>query len=141
MKILIAVDGSPGSLAALDALLARRGWFAAQPEYALVYVHPKIPFKRAAAWAGKEAVASYYEEETQAALAPAIERLGRNGDPHVTFKRVGDPAEEIVAQAGEWGADLLVLGTHGYSSVATMLLGSVAQSALALAPLPVLLLR
>ena len=141
MKILIAVDDSPGSLAALDALLSRRAWFAATPEYALVNVHLPLPFKGAAARAGKGAVASYYDEEASAALAPAAERMARLGLGCATFKCVGDPAAEIVRQAGEWGADLIVLGTHGYGNVATLLLGSVAQKVLALAPLPVLLLR
>ncbi len=141
MKILIAIDGSPGALAALDALLARRAWFAATPDYALVHVHLPIPLKAATAWVGKATVASYYDEEAVAALASASERLGRHYSGFATFKRIGEPAEEIVDLAREWGADLLVLGTHGHGNVATLLLGSVAQKALALAPVPVLLLR
>jgi nucleotide-binding universal stress UspA family protein len=141
MKILIAIDGSPCSLAALEALLARRGWFAGTPELALVHVHLPIPIKRAVAWAGKEVVASYYEEEATANLAPARERLAREGLAFATFKRIGEPAVEIAGLAKEWGADLIVMGTHGHGNVATMLLGSVAQKALALSPVPVLLLR
>jgi nucleotide-binding universal stress UspA family protein len=141
MKILIAVDGSTGSLAALEALLARRGWFAGTPEIALIHVHLPIPFGAAAAWVGKETVAAYYAEESTAACAPALARLARDGIVPTIFKRVGDPAGEIVKQASEWGADLIVMGTHGHGEVATLLLGSVAQKALVLAPVPVLLLR
>jgi nucleotide-binding universal stress UspA family protein len=42
--------------------------------------------------------------------------------------RTGDPAKEIVAEAAEWGADLLVVGTHGRTGTSRFLLGSVAES-------------
>jgi nucleotide-binding universal stress UspA family protein len=141
VKILIAIDGSPCSLAALEGLLARRGWFAGTPDLALVHVHLPIPIKRAAAWAGKDVVASYYDEEAASDLAPARERLDREGVTFATFKLIGEPAVEIMGLAKEWGADLIVMGTHGHGNLATMFLGSVAQKALALAPVPVLLLR
>jgi nucleotide-binding universal stress UspA family protein len=44
--------------------------------------------------------------------------------------RVGDPRREIAAEAEEWSADLLVLGTHGRSGVSRFLIGSVAESVL-----------
>lgn len=47
--------------------------------------------------------------------------------------RVGTPAAEIVAEAGAWQADLVVLGTHG-----GVMLGSVAESVLRHAPCDVL---
>lgn len=47
--------------------------------------------------------------------------------------RSGPPAAEIVAEAREWNADLLVLGTHG-----RVLLGSVARAAARQAPCNVL---
>jgi nucleotide-binding universal stress UspA family protein len=40
--------------------------------------------------------------------------------------RVGEPAKEIVAEAMGWGAELLVLGTHGRRGVSRFVLGSVA---------------
>lgn len=46
----------------------------------------------------------------------------------------GDPAREIVREAGEWGADLLVLGTHGRTAPKRWMLGSVAEAAMRGAP-------
>lgn len=43
--------------------------------------------------------------------------------------RLGDPATEIVAETVEWGADLLVMGTHGRGGISRFLIGSVAESA------------
>jgi nucleotide-binding universal stress UspA family protein len=42
--------------------------------------------------------------------------------------RIGDPAKEITAETIEWGADLLVLGTHSRSGRSRLLLGSVAEA-------------
>jgi len=50
----------------------------------------------------------------------------------------GQPAVEIVRYASEHGADLVVLGTHGYGPVNRLLLGSVADRVVRQAPCPVL---
>jgi nucleotide-binding universal stress UspA family protein len=44
--------------------------------------------------------------------------------------RLGHPAHEIVAEAREWGADLLVMGTHARKGAGRVLWGSVAEEAL-----------
>lgn len=45
---------------------------------------------------------------------------------------------EIIVQAEQWPADLIVLGTHGYSGFEHLVLGSVAEKVLRLSPCPVL---
>ena len=65
-------------------------------------------------------------------------------DPTVSFKHrltIGDPAGEIVRIAGEEGADMIVLGTHGRSGMARMLMGSVAETVVRRAPCAVLVYR
>ncbi len=71
MKVLVAVDGSKASQKALESLLARLPWFAGTPAIELIHVHPPVPYGAAAAWAGKEAVHRYYDEESDEALAGA----------------------------------------------------------------------
>jgi nucleotide-binding universal stress UspA family protein len=44
--------------------------------------------------------------------------------------RVGQPVAEILAEADEWHADLLVMGTYGRSGASRFLIGSVAESVL-----------
>ena len=52
--------------------------------------------------------------------------------------RTGAPADQIVAEAQEWDADLLVVGTHARGWAARLALGSVAEAALRDAPCNVL---
>jgi universal stress protein A len=54
---------------------------------------------------------------------------------------VGHPADTIVRVAQEGGADLIVMGTHGRTGLQHVLLGSVAEKVVRLAPCPVLTVR
>ena len=54
---------------------------------------------------------------------------------------VGSPSREIVREAKEWEADLVVVGTHGRTGLRHVFLGSVAENVVRLAPCPVLTLR
>lgn len=51
------------------------------------------------------------------------------------------PSEAISAQAREIGADLIVMGTRGLTGLRHVLLGSVAERTLRLAPCPVLTVK
>lgn len=75
--------------------------------------------------------ATFEFEEAQSA---ALERLHTIRDeivnpqvPCVSSMRIGIPYEEIVDEAEKRRADLIVVGTHGMSSVATFLMGSTAE--------------
>ena len=54
---------------------------------------------------------------------------------------VGHPADTIVRLAQERSADLIVMGTHGRTGLQHVLLGSVAEKVVRLAPCPVLTVR
>ncbi len=47
----------------------------------------------------------------------------------------------LMDDANAWGADLIVMGTHGYSGLMHILMGSVAEGLLKLTDVPVLLVR
>ncbi|HEY2972019.1 MAG TPA: universal stress protein [Pyrinomonadaceae bacterium] len=55
--------------------------------------------------------------------------------------RHGDPRSVIIDEATEWQADLIVIGSHGYTGIKRLLLGSVAQSVVSHAPCSVEVVR
>jgi nucleotide-binding universal stress UspA family protein len=55
--------------------------------------------------------------------------------------RLGAPSDQIVRYAGERDIDLIVMGTHGRSGVAHMVMGSVAEKVVRTAPCPVVTVR
>jgi len=54
---------------------------------------------------------------------------------------IGDPGAEICRVAAERGANLIVMPSHGRTGVKRLLVGSVAERVVRLAPCPVLVLR
>ncbi|MES2978920.1 MAG: universal stress protein [Pseudomonadota bacterium] len=55
---------------------------------------------------------------------------------------VGERLSQVVADAAtEWGADLIVVGTHGRRGVGRLLMGSGAEQIIRYAPVPTLVIR
>ena len=137
-KILVPVDGSPGSSAAarFAAELAR----AATAAVTLMYVFDAP----AAASLGMVAKGSLDETKDQVsrgsfeAAARAINGLLASVDHHVD---IGHPAQSIVAHAKARGFDLIVMGTRGMSPVQELVIGSVSDRVLRWAHCPVTLVR
>jgi len=66
----------------------------------------------------------------------------RQACPRATgLVKVGAPAEQILAVAGDARADLVVMGTHGRRGLAHAVMGSVAERVVRLSPVPVLTVR
>jgi len=59
----------------------------------------------------------------------------------VRLAPVGEPVESVAEAAGDWRADLVVIGSHGRDGVDRFLLGSVAEGVARHAPCPVLVVR
>lgn len=75
-------------------------------------------------------------------LADRLSEEARHEVRAVSALRKSDsPADEIVKYASEQAIDLIVIGTHGRSGVAHLLMGSVAENVVRSAPCPVLIVR
>jgi nucleotide-binding universal stress UspA family protein len=140
MKILIPVDGSRYSRAAVDFVASRSTLVGSDPEVEVLNVQMAIP-RRATRVVGGDIVTSYYADEAEKALKPARTRLQKAGmSPQIRFA-VGNPAAEISKAAADDKIDLLVMGSHGHSALRGLLLGSVTNAVLAQTRAPVLILR
>jgi nucleotide-binding universal stress UspA family protein len=77
----------------------------------------------------------------QRELDKIVGRLRDGGLKVRSLLRVGSPFLEILHTAQGEGADLIVLGTHGRTGLAHVLMGSVAERVVQKAPCPVLTIR
>ncbi len=74
--------------------------------------------------------------------ADALVRRSGLEPESILLETIGGPsARLIVAQAAEWPADLIVMGTHGRRGIRRLALGSDAEQVLRASPVPVLLVR
>jgi len=140
MKILLAVDGSEYTKKMLAYLTTHEGLFSADNNYTIFTAQPQLP-PRARAAVGKEIVDKYHAEEAEKILGPVFKFLARHGIDAKSQWKVG-PAGETIAKTAESGKyDLVVMGSHGHSSLGNLVLGSVATQVLAHCSVPVLLVR
>lgn len=139
-RILVATDFSEQAGKAFEAALALAARTKAEvhvihaQEVALPLFEPYavvIP----ADWIGE---ARRLTQEKLAQAHQAVKAKGLSGTTHL-----GDvPAAHAVAErARSLGADLVVLGTHGHTGLKHVLLGSVAERTLRLAPCSVLIVK
>ncbi|MFL6208736.1 MAG: universal stress protein [Pyrinomonadaceae bacterium] len=143
MKILLAVDGSPHSAAAAETV-ATRSWPAGTIVRVLSAVEDVAP-PAAELWydAGGSLERTRQELTTHAErlTAGVAETLQASGLKAETTVRYADARSAIVDEAKAWAADLIVVGSHGYTGLKRLLLGSVAQSVVSHAPCSVEVVR
>ena len=125
MKILMGIDDSKFSGDVLQAVITQF-----RPEHIEVRVlhvlQPSAP--------APPQMAPGYAPELDDQKKPAHELVERiaselrcGGFKVDTAVEVGDIRERIIDAAEEWGADLIVVGSHGRSGIPRFLLGSVAE--------------
>jgi nucleotide-binding universal stress UspA family protein len=140
MKILVPVDGSKYSDAALAFIASRTKLIGAKPEVELLNVQLPVP-PRIERVATKATIRGYLAAEANQILEPAVAKLLRAGLAVRSNFAVGVAGAEIARAAARSGADLIVMGSHGHSAVRGLLLGSVTQAVLASCTTPLLVVR
>ena len=140
MKILLAVDGSKHSLAAVQALIRHADWYRERPSVEVVTVHLPVPsFHNMSVVISKPQIERYYREEGELRMAEAGQKLAAAGIPCTQRVLVGPVAERIIEHAAQTRCDLICMGSRGLGNIGRALLGSVATKVLHLAKVPVLL--
>lgn len=140
MKILIAVDGSLYTKRALAYLALHDEWLGAHHTYTVVHATAALPH-RAAAFEDLEVIRSYYEDDAEVVFQPIRAFFAQHGIEARFVLRIGPAAVNIAKLARRGGFDLLIMGSHGHSAMAGLVLGSVTTQVLSLCSTPVLLIR
>ena len=142
MKILVPIDGSAHSVAAVKHLIDHASWYRDRPFVDLVCVQPPLPTRLPHMALSATELERYYQEEGNAALAMARTMLARAGIAHSTHVLVGAAAESIVAQGSKSGADLILMATRGMGGAGSPLLASTTVKVLHLSStVPVLMVN
>ena len=140
-RILVPVDGSPTSTRGLDEAIRLAKLTGA--DIRLVHVLDQMAFA-----AGLENYAGdifgILKDAGEKILGQMKERVAASGIGVTTYLSEpisGRVCDVVVDQAKAFGADLIVLGTHGRRGVGRLFLGSDAEQILRSATAPVLLVR
>lgn len=116
-RILLATDGSQTSAEAALAT-ARRPWPEGS-EFRIVSVEEPWVLKSSGV---------RHENEAQEAITDAERVLASVGLKTTAAVLSGKPKDAILAEAEEWGADVIVVGSHGRGGFKRFLLGSVSEA-------------
>ena len=137
-KILVPLDGSPGSTSVLWTVgqLAR----AQGARVRLLRVESPV----SSVYGADGRVLAYADQEYDRVAFDDVQTLRRTADELAgldveTAVRFGDPATQIVEEAEETGADLIAMATHRRAGVARLVKGSVAERVERATTVPVVL--
>ena len=133
MKVLIAVDDS-GASQYVIAEAAARPWPSGTVLCAQCIVDMWV-------WDEMPDLIEDAKNEARTLVMAAASELSRSGHKVVSEIQAGLPKKAIPEYAREWGADLIMVGSHRSNAVARFLLGSVAQAVLRAAPCSVEIVR
>ena len=136
-KILHGLDGSAGSLQALDEALDLARFYGAELHTVSIEEVPHYTETIGEFIEEKDALNGLYKE----ALRKAREMAAAKGVPIRSHVIVGHEVKSIVELVKQRGFDLLVIGFMGHSAVYDRVMGSTCQSLVRLAPCTVLVVK
>ncbi len=141
-QILVPVDGSQTALLAVAKAVAVAKAF--DGRVLLVHVIDQYPFVGVGAdyslgQADYLAAATANANRALTAATEVVQAAGVGSEQRVVEGHVVE--DGILETAKQWGADLIVMGSHGRHGIEKLLLGSVTQRVLQNTTLPVLVVR
>lgn len=143
-NILVPVDGSDTSTAGLQEAikLAREGQATVRALHVVNSAPIAFPYSPAAYGLGD--ITARLLQEGKALLQQAEQLVRAQGlkvNSVLLETSTDNTGQLIVAQAKDWPADLIVMGTHGRRGLGRVVLGSEAEYVVRHTPVPVLLVR
>lgn len=139
--LLVAVDFSDVSAAALRTAVDLAQRLGAPLKVVHVVQPQPVPLPLEGSAIYMDEVQTWQVEEAEKSLQKFIAEHCPPGAVSVTRVRSGVAATEISQAAVDNDAGMIVLGTHGRTGLKHLLMGSIAESVLRVAPVPVLCVR
>jgi len=140
MKILLPVDGSDCTRRMVAYLAAHDELFGTRHDYVMLLVIQNLP-ANVASLLDTQAIEDYCSRETAHVFAP-LRTFAAQNHWNARFETVqGDAGDAIARYAEQERAGLIVMGSHGRTALANVVMGSVATSVLARCKIPILLIR
>lgn len=135
VNVVFCVDGSDESKAAVKFALEHRSLFGETPNFILVHVSPTVVSSGAdgAELAGKK--------EFEAAMDKVHPLFAAIGVVPEEVALTGTPGDAVAAFAETRNAGFLVMGSHGYGRLKSLLLGSTALRIASQTKIPLLIVR
>jgi nucleotide-binding universal stress UspA family protein len=140
LRALFAVDGSDCSAAMIRCWSSWRGAADSAPKALLLTVVPPPLHLWPTAGFDPGLMDAALHSIGRQRLAIAERLMQESRVPWESSVRIGPPAETIVEEARQNGADLIVMGTRGLSALRGLLVGSVALRVAQASPIPVWLM-
>ena len=134
-RILVATDGSENSAAAV------RHAVAVAKEHGAVLAAVSVVNTDEEMMALAPEHIQYLADQAGNNLQKVTDLCAEEGVAVETFVREGEPHEQITGVAGEIGASLVVMGTHGRKGLSRLLMGSVTERTIGYAQCPVLIIH
>jgi nucleotide-binding universal stress UspA family protein len=136
-KILVAVDHSDITARVLDA--ARGLASLSHGEVWVIHLRERETVGRTGLLTSSESSEEAGEDVTE--VVGALTQAGIEAHGVVRDTLLGHAAREIVTEAKERGADVIVMGSRGRGDLAGLVLGSTAHKVIHLADRPVMVVR
>ncbi len=137
--VLVPIDGSECSLQAVRYLILARA-NGQRPLVHLLNVQLAMTGD-VSQFVARSDIDDYRREESEQALRAARDLLNEAGVEYQVHTEVGHAADCIVHRSEALGCDHIVMGTHGRTPLAEVLVGSTTLRVLHRTPLPVLLVK
>lgn len=136
--LLVPTDFSQGAAAAVEYAL----WLAGRTHAAVIFLHVMEPTAYSVDFAlTRPDLSVEVRELAHDMLRQLVEETRGRGISADQAVAVGAPFAEIRKAAADRRVDLIVMGTHGQTGVAHVMLGSTAERVVRLAPCPVLTVK
>jgi len=141
-RVVLAADGSPSAVQAARQVVSLRDDLREGHSLEVHLVNVRRPLSGdVTRFVSGKSVDDYHREQSEEALAPVRAVLEAAGVSFQSHLRIGDPGAAIAELVRDNACDLIVMGARGLGAGASALLGSVTQSTIAQASVPVLVVK